>query len=411
MVATVAPNADPNVLAAGEKLTAAIMQSSTKLSQDFTSISTKLSKDISTASSTIDKSITQANTKDMTFQEKKDAKETQGRFSAFYQKVTQFGKFMITVARFMPIVKLCIAIILIFTNGLFFLTMLFALILAVILEVIYFVLSLEGLIHIIWFFYWLGTVFLPFLVYVGFFLAILLLITVICLVIALINLMGDGFLNSIILCQNSPASWYKVPFFHKSNQYSRGIMCSRPCRERYAPDEMRSKCMKIPKEAPSYCPQAQVMRFYTGDGKDDSNYIYIGLKTKGNMKYLTKLPEDREAMLLESFVKKKSFSDDCNNKENKMEQYNAVTTSICANVMQKTDIFKMDDATLLKIKSVCNQSFCNSRSTYPFCTGLVSSQGFSGEDLIRSIIIAAMGVMTFIIAVTFVFTVLNMRKD
>lgn len=409
MVAMVA--VDPAIGAGLTTINAMLQTNAATLTQNLLGLGTR-----------VDASITQASTKQLAFDEKTEAKDEKNWFTTWLegkgkwvkdvgQKIMQFNKFMMTIARFMPIVKVFIAIILIFTHGLFFLTMLFALILAVILEIAYFIFSQPILNHILWFFYWFVTAFVPYAVYVGFYLFFLGSVAIVCGLLALANRFFAGSLKQLFLCQNSPAAWYKTPFFHKANKYKRGIMCSRPCRERYEPNETQTRCRKIPKEAPSYCPQSQIMRFYSGDGKKDSQYVYIGMKTKGNMNYLRKSPDEREAMLLSSFLKKKEFRDTCFSEESEVAHYNGLATTICSNIMEKTDISVMDKATLLKLKSVCNQAFCTSDRTYPFCTGISINEGFSGEDLIRSIVIASIGIMTFIITLTYVFKVLYMKTD
>ena len=322
------------------------------------------------------------------------------------QKIAQFNKFMMMLMRFMPIIKVFIVIILIFSNLLFFVIMLFAYIGAALLEVMYYILSSEPFISIVWFIFFLIADFCPFLIYCAIFGSLMGFITIVCCLLALVNVITKGKLNVLMLCQNSPAAWYKNPNYHLKNNYERGMMCSKPCRTGYYPDEIGTKCLKLPKEAPSFCPQAQVMRFYSGEGKNDWKYTYKMVKTKGNLRFLSKMPEMREEILLKSFLFKKKFLEGCNNKDDphSMVRFNSITLNICANLDTLTEsrIKKIDPQTLKKLRVSCTDSFCSSTSTYPFCNKPGITDGSDGVELIRKIIMAIVQIILFSLTIRFV---------
>lgn len=322
------------------------------------------------------------------------------------QKIAQFNKFMMMIMRFMPIIKVFIVIILIFSNLLFYVIMLFAYIGAAILEVIYFILCAEPFFSILWFIFFMIFDFVPFILYCIVFGSLIGIITLVCCILAIINAMTKGKLNVMMLCQNNPAAWYKNPNYHLENNYTRGMLCSKPCRKGYYPDELRSKCLKLPKEAPSYCPQAQVMRFYSGEGKKDKKFAYRKVKTKGNLRFLSKVPEMREEILMNSFLFKKKFLEECNNPDNplSMTRFNNITLNICANMDSFTEssIKKIDPKILAKMKIVCKDSFCNSKSTYPFCNKPGNTDGSDAVELIRKIILAIVQIIVLVLTLKFV---------
>lgn len=334
------------------------------------------------------------------------------------QKIQQFNKFVMMIARFAPIIKVMVAIILITTNLLFYVIMVIAYIGAAILEVVYFIISLPPFIQIIWFVYFLISDGIPFALYTMLFGALLIAISLFCLAAAFIDIITGGQLKNLVLCQNGPAAWYKVPNHHLKNRFDRGMFCSRPCVKGYRPDESGSNCVKIPKESPSFCPQAQIMRFYSKEGGSDSNHVYRDLKTTGNLNYLMKTPPKREDMLLEHYIKKQRFMEDCSlqpkNADNSsntadMTVYNNLTMNMCANLeaMSSSDILRHDPDVIMKMREVCNQAYCDSRSTYPFCTGLAGRKEGSGADLIRKIIMASIAMICFVITMIVVFSYIN----
>ena len=329
----------------------------------------------------------------------------------FAQRAMQFAKFMAVIARFWPIIKVFIAVIIIFGNLLFYVIMIIAWIGASILEVIYFIISLPPFIYILWFIFFLISDGIPFILYSIVFLGLLGFILVFCILMVAADLFTGGHLKNLILCQNSPTGWYKNPSHHLTNSFSRGLFCSRPCKKNYYPDETGTSCLKLPKNSPSFCPQAQIMRFYTGDGKKDGKYIYGKVKTKGNMQYLSKSPNKREDSILENYMNKKKFMEDCNNPDNpmSMKSYDPLTLNICANIesMANSNITRFDPKIIPKLSKVCGQGFCDSKSTYPFCTKLNKVSDTGSADLIKKIILAIIAMITFTMTLIFVFTYAN----
>lgn len=386
-----------------------------KLSKDMIMGSAKLSADITKFGAGLKLDMLK-NTKDLIFQDKIRAQkqaldDKQSRWKNFMQRVAQFGKAMSMFARVWPIIKVAIVLIIIFGNLLFYVIMVIAWLGAAILEVIYFIISLPPFIQAIWLLFFLISDGIPFILYTMVFGGLLILILFACVLMLVFDIVTAGKLRDIVLCQNNPAAWYKVPVHHLYNKFERGIMCSRPCKKNYYPNETGTSCLKLPKESPSFCPQAQIMRFYSGDGKKDGKYMFAKMKTKSNMNYLSKPPEKREQDLLGNFIEKRKFLQECNNPDNPMgmTKYDPLTLNICSNIesMTNSDTAKFDPKIFPKLNNVCSQGFCDSRATYPFCTRLNKVSDTGSADLIKKIILAMIAMIAFTVTIIIIFAYAN----
>ena len=327
-------------------------------------------------------------------------------------KLKKFLKTLAIIARFWPIIKICIAIIIICSNLLFYVIMIIAWIAAAILEVVYFIFTFPPFFDIIWFVYFVITDFIPFLLYAAFLGVLLGIISIGCGILAFINICSHGKLKFLVLCQNNPASWYKTPNWHLDNRYIRSLFCSKPCRKGYVPEETGLNCIRQPKETPFHCPQAQIMRFYAGDGKKDrSRWFYQEKRTKGNMKYLSKPPEAREDELLVHFINMTKYMQECTNKESNfsMNKYIPLVRNVCANsdALYDLSFSKMDQKQIGKLQKVCQQSFCNSEETYPFCSRPTVSTDDPTADLIKKIILFIIALICFVLVMMFMFAYIN----
>jgi hypothetical protein len=290
--------------------------------------------------------------------------------------------------------------------------MLIAWIGAAVLEVVYFILSFPPFYQILWFIYFMITDFIPFIIYALFLGVLLAFIGIGCGILAFLNVCFSGRLKFLVLCQNNPNSWYKIPNWHLDNRYMRGFTCSKPCKKGFAPEATGLNCIRQPKETPFHCPQAQIMRFYTGDGKKDRRrWFYANKKTKGNMKYLSKPPEGREDELLEHFVNMTKYMSECTNKESyfSMHKYLPLVRNICANsdVLYDKSFSKLDAKIIGKMQKVCQQSFCNSEETYPFCSKPVISSDDAIADIVKKIILFIISLIIFVLVMMFFFAYIN----
>lgn len=325
------------------------------------------------------------------------------------QRIAQFSKTMEVIMRFYPIVKVFIGIILIFTNLIVYLIMLYAFIVIVIIEATYWFITVSFVIYIVWVIFFFFTEVVAFLIYSAICIAILLFVTVICAAFAVIDIITGGWMRGLLLCQNSPAAWYKIPNHHNRNMYMRsGFFCSRPCMPRYRPDETLGSCEKLKSSIPDYCPQAQVMRLYSRSSSIvDGPNVYNDFREKGNLKYLTKTPDKREEMILDHFDKQREFLSECNKPESDfgMPQHNHISLSACSVLdnLNATEINKYNINQIRKLQEVCSQQYCTSDSTYPFCKKMSQGNDFDSSDFIRKIIIFLISLTVFILMVIFLF--------
>lgn len=342
----------------------------------------------------------------------KFSRQTQQYYAKFAQKILQFNNFIMTMMRFMPVIKVFIAIILIFSNLLQYVIMAIAWLAIAIIEVGYKIISLPPLIYLVFLVYFIIVDVVPFLMYTVVFLALLVIITVLCIFLAFIDSCTGGHLKILILCQNSPAAWYKTPAHHLYNSYSRGLLCSKPCLKGYYPDTTGTSCVRLPSATPPYCPQAQVMRLYSGDGKNDKHTMYKKYRTKANYKYLLKTPSDREAILLDDFTKRQEHYDKCSNKKNVvgMSKHDRITRNVCANLdaLKKSGkLHGMSESEIEKLEQVCHESFCNSKSSYPFCSSLSDISEANFADIIRKIIMTIISIIMYSVTLMLILAYMN----
>lgn len=325
-------------------------------------------------------------------------------------KIAQFNKFMIAMARFWPVIKVFIFLIIIFSNLLQYIIVFFAYMFIAFIVIIYKIIDTTYVLkYTIFFIFYLVVYGIPFLLYCMVFLSLLVVATVICVLLAAVDTMTGGMLKSLVLCQNIPSKWYEIPNYHFRNYYSRGLFCSKPCASRYTPDPTGTSCVRIPKQQPSYCPQAQFMRYYTGFStiSKDKKYMYDDYRVKGNLKYLSKLPHQRESILLDDFLNKQKYLDACNNTTNKfgMSNYSNMMKVLCTNldvIDRMTDLGSFDSKVINRLRQVCNQGFCDSSKTYPFCSVKTGTITTDITDLVKKIISAIIGIIVFLIMIMYI---------
>ena len=305
--------------------------------------------------------------KNMADKKAKFLKENADRLLALQTAIFQFASFMRAMFQFFIIIILARIVVGFFSKPLEFIMLGISMVFLSVIYVIYYIFYIPPFIWVpflIWF-----TLFdlLPWLIYVVVMMVLFLVITLFILILAFINACTGGSLKSLVLCQNHVASWYKTPNYHLTNKYERGFLCSRQCYTGYAPDPTGMYCIKIPKGSPSYCPQSEVMRMYTTN-RNDHKYYYKDYNIRGNMKYMTSSPMEREMLLKDHYLKKRDFMDKC---ENSLGGY-TIPLNICSSLdtIEANKVNGIDKKTIEKMKKVCQQAYCNSKSNYPFCSQL-----------------------------------------
>jgi hypothetical protein len=309
-------------------------------------------------------------------------------------------KTLITIAKFFPIIVLVGMVIAFFTKPMEFLMLTFGLIFVVILYILYSILNLPPFIFLVAAIWFIIMDIIPLLIYCAIFTALLILIFLICLILTWVNVMTGGALKDIVLCDNSPGSWYKTANYHLGNKWERGIFCTRPCFSRYTPDTTGISCNKLPKGYPPYCPQAEIMRIYSTK-KTDSNYKFENYNDKGNVYYMSKEPLKREEMLKKHYLHKRDFMNVCNKE---MSNYNTIALNICASI----DSLDLQPKDKLRLKQVCQQAYCTSEKNYPFCSKISELKEDDKNAIIKKVI--KIMVIMIIFCLVFLFTMEYMYK-
>jgi hypothetical protein len=242
--------------------------------------------------------------------------------------------------------------------------------------------------------------FFPYLVFSIVIISIFLVISLICLILAAINAIPGHFVQHIVLCQNSPEAWFQIPNYHLDNIYRRSFFCVKPCGARYEPDG-DSNCKKMYHAQPAYCPPAEIMRIYSGYNKGDRNHYFKDFN-EHNIKYLKASPENREKLLKDHYLKKMTYLDKCSVP---MEPYKNITLNICSNLdnLEKTKQLKPKE--IKKLRDVCFQGYCNSKTNYPFCAKKVNSSSMDMSQLIKQICKIIAIIVVFFIIIIFILQV------
>lgn len=419
MIAVASPNIpDANIPAAATLLQGALTGLTSAITSSGQSISMALNgasmKEIKAAAD-----IAQAEMKMDSMQDREEKKNWWTRFlnekgkwvKEWGQRVAQFNKLMMMIAKFKPIILLCVAIILIFSNLLFYIIMVIAFLVAAALEIIYFLLSLPPFIQIMAFIFFMITEFLPMIAIILFMVALLVFAAIFCGLAFILNAITGGKLKGMVLCQNGPASWYKIPNWHLTNKFDRGLFCSRPCAKGYAPDVSGVMCIRKSRFSPAYCPQAQVMRFYSGEGKKDKRYIYKDKRVATDFRFQSKTPARREDVLFSHWMDMRKYLEECNNPINLkgVSQYDTMAISLCANIDALSDgaLSKLDKEVILKMQEVCKQGFCNSQTAFPFCNSLAVASDDDTSDFLKKIILFIISMIVFVLTLVFIFAYMN----
>lgn len=315
----------------------------------------------------------------------------------YAQRLAHFNKYIQMMMKFAPIFYVFAGIILVFTNALYYVVLAIAYVAVALIQISHFILGLPPFIYLVFFLgYFLFVDIVPFLMIACVWVALLVVITLLCCILAFLNEITNGKISHLILCQNSPTAWYSVPSYQHGNRFRRGILCSMPCAKGYKPDgEVSSTCEKLPSGTPNHCPQANVMRSYIGTVGSDGQVVYPEFAVKGNMSYLVKPPSQREEILLKHFLERIKYLERCNNPTNvyTLNKYDAITKTICSNL----DILKekMDAKDYARLSMACNQAFCNSKTSYPFCGSLSMSKDVDMAELFKKILYAIIAISVF----------------
>jgi hypothetical protein len=224
--------------------------------------------------------------------------------------------------------------------------------------------------------------------------AVFCIVALLFLLLAFVNACSGNKLNNLTLCQTSPMAWFTIPNYQDGNKYERGFFCSTPCSVGYSPDELSgSFCNRMPLAQPSFCPQAEI-----GERHVYANFIPTPA-------HFSKPPREKEEDYIKHFDGMQKFFNKCTQK---MGGFNNIALDICGSLdaIKELKINLLDDKTIKKLKEVCKQGFCNSRSRHVFCSSFADSlPEKERSEIIKSVIFltAAFILFVFLLVMTYKF--------
>lgn len=223
------------------------------------------------------------------------------------------------------------------------------------------------------------------------------------LILAVVNAMSGNKLNNLTLCQTSPIAWFTVPNYQDGNRYERGFFCSTPCAAGYSPDELSgSFCNRMPLAQPSFCPQAEIMRLLLKKTGINERHVYANFIPTPS--HFSKPPREKEEDYIKHFDGMQKFFNKCTQK---MGGFNNIALDICGSLdaIEKLNINLLDEKTINKLKEVCKQGFCNSRSRHIFCSSFADSLPEKEGEIVKTLIflIAAFILFVFLLVMTYKF--------
>ncbi len=280
-------------------------------------------------------------------------------------------------------------------------TLILTALISIFLAIIYTIWSLPPFIFIIQAIYFLIFEVVKLVALAIVFLLLFGIIAIIVLILAILNQITKGKLAKLMLCQNSPGSWYRTPNYHLKNIYERSLLCAKPCMKGFAPDPTGLLCRKVPGNVPSFCPQAAFMRIYSGYKRKENNIVYNNLSPVTNFKYQTGLPETKESMLISHFKNGNDFVNAC---AKPMDNYNKSIRSLCENIeyIERAKPFGLNDGDVKRLRKLCTQSYCGAgKGTYGFCKKVSDQNEFDLSAIIKQIclLIFAIVMITILIVI------------
>ena len=311
--------------------------------------------------------------------------------------IQTFVKTMKMIARFYPLIILVLVILAFFGKPLEYIMLFLGGVIVSILWIFIWILDQDVVAVIPYCLYQFFVYLVPYLVYAVVMLTVFLIVTLFCGILAAINALTHGALKNWVLCQNSPESWFKTSSFQDNNRHKRSFFCSKPCGTRFKPDGDET-CKRLDKTQPSFCPQAEIMRLYTKYSTGDSPSYYKDYNTN-NPKFLSKEPREREILLKNYYIKQVNFNKTC---QEAMKPYTDITLNICSNLDMLENTKKLDKGTILKLKNVCSQTYCNASSSYPFCSSKAKSSDIDMSQLVKQIIKIIAIITVFFILLIFI---------
>lgn len=306
--------------------------------------------------------------------------------------------------RWVPVIGLVVSAIVIMNKPLEFIMMLIGALAISLIWVAYKISALPVIIWLPFIVWWLALKFIPLVIYTIVIIAIVLLICIILLIITLINVLTGGRLNNIVLCQNSPQNWFLVPGFQYGNKFERSLFCKSPCMGGYKPDELGEFCEKLPRGQPSFCAQSEIMRLFTKKNGTFERHVYEDFNPAKFFMFNLSTPEQKANMYKDYYLRRDRYFKTCNAT---LGGFDELAKTMCSNidVLAKNGYSKSQ---IRKLKEVCAQGYCDSKSRFMFCNEFGGSKDATDNDsvLIKTSVMLVTVVILFVFLLVFTYNML-----
>lgn len=165
------------------------------------------------------------------------------------------------------------------------------------------------------------------------------------------DIVTNGFVFSLLRCENLPNAWHTRSGFAYKNAYTRKVFCCSPCGERYDPKQFM--CKNIPSYQPSFCPQQIIYSLYlktkVGQAIVDNSTNRDFVPAIG---YYAIHPVEKRMMLGQIYDDKKEFVIKC---EKAMAPFKPLLREICLSTENHA------------ILHFCRTAFCYQGCADSFC--------------------------------------------
>ena len=173
------------------------------------------------------------------------------------------------------------------------------------------------------------------------------------LILGILDMVLQGFLLKLMTCENLPNSWHAQHGWHKFNRYTRGIMCTFPCRKNFFRYGMF--CVRQNKDLPTYAPQQIIFESLLNNKFISENRRRCKLEYKHEpvKDYYTQWTDDMRKELWSTVYHDRI--DYSKSTRDSYKRYDKITEGICCVAKQSMDDKDENKSNILEI---CNSVYC-----------------------------------------------------
>ena len=283
-------------------------------------------------------------------------------------------------------------------------------VIALTLEILYFLFALIADIIIAPI---LGYVFLLFinLYLTGISIGMWLLYAILYFILGLLDVFTGGVIMKMLRCENRPDSWAFTPNWMRGNKFTRSFFCSRACIKRYYPDYTGFLCVRQSRDEPTFAPQQVIYQTWKNMEYINNVVDKIMYSHKPKKDYFINMTDDeRREMWNEVYSQQVDYMKET---QSGFSFYDPMISAMCLE-MTNDDNKNIPEDTKAKIKNLCSSCYCTtgSRKKLEFCKIIeqnknIISMNPKGSD----IILITIGVIIIIIVLFTITTLLFLEGN